>query len=102
VPGEAQLTNREVVRRLLDLVGKPWSLVRTVEDRPGHDRRYAMDGAKIAVLGWRNRVPFPDGLAATVGWYRDNDAWWRAVRSGDWHAWYERQYAERLAGSAEA
>jgi len=102
VPGDAQLPNREVVKRLLGRLGKPWSLVRTVEDRPGHDRRYAMDGSKIATLGWRNRVPFPAGLDATVDWYRANEAWWRAVRTGDWHAWYERQYAERLAGSAEA
>jgi dTDP-glucose 4,6-dehydratase len=102
VPGDAQLPNREVVRRLLDRLGKPWSLVRTVEDRPGHDRRYAMDGSKIAGLGWRNRVPFPTGLDAVVDWYRANEAWWRAVRTGDWHAWYERQYAQRLAGSAEA
>jgi dTDP-glucose 4,6-dehydratase len=102
VPGDAQLTNRAVVQRLLDRLGKPWSLVRTVEDRPGHDRRYAMDGAKVAALGWRNLVPFEAGLDATVDWYRDNEGWWRAVRSGDWHAWYERQYADRLAGSAEA
>jgi dTDP-glucose 4,6-dehydratase len=102
VPGDAQLPNREIVRRLLDRLGKPWSLVRTVEDRPGHDRRYAMDGSKLARLGWRNRVSFAGGLDATVDWYRSNEAWWRAVRSGDWHAWYERQYAERLAGSAEA
>jgi dTDP-glucose 4,6-dehydratase len=102
IPGDAQLPNREVVRRLLDRLGKPWSLVRTVEDRPGHDRRYAMDGSRVAALGWRNRVPFPAGLDATIDWYRDNEAWWRAVRSGDWHSWYDRQYADRLAGSAEA
>ncbi len=102
LPGDARLPNREVVRRLLDRLGKPWTLVRTVEDRPGHDRRYAMDGSKVARLGWRNRVPFPAGLEATVDWYRANEPWWRAVRTGDWNAWYERQYAARLAGSAEA
>ncbi|TAK02553.1 MAG: dTDP-glucose 4,6-dehydratase [Chloroflexota bacterium] len=101
VPGDAQLPNREVVRRLLDRLGKPWSLVRTVADRPGHDRRYALDGSRLAGLGWRRGVAFDSGLDATVDWYRDNESWWRAVRSGDWHAWYERQYAERLAGSVE-
>lgn len=102
IPGDAQLPNREIVRKLLEQLGKPWSLVRTVADRPGHDRRYAMAGAKLAELGWRNRVGFETGLAATVDWYRDNETWWRAVRSGDWHVWYDRQYADRLAGSMEA
>jgi dTDP-glucose 4,6-dehydratase len=98
VPGSAELPNREVVRVLLEQLGKPWSLVRQVEDRPGHDRRYAMDGAKLAALGWRNRVGFEEGLAETVAWFRDNEPWWRTARSGDWDAYYERQYAARLAG----
>src|SRR6187399_1340655 len=61
VPGESERTNREVVTLLLALLDKPWSLVREVEDRPGHDRRYAMDGAKVAVLGWAPAMPFADG-----------------------------------------
>ena len=77
VVGDTHLTNRDLTRRLLDELGKPWSLVRTVEDRPGHDRRYAMDGARLAALGWQPRVPFPAGLAATVDWYRTHEAWWR-------------------------
>jgi dTDP-glucose 4,6-dehydratase len=76
--------------------------VRAVEDRPGHDRRYAMDGARLKALGWRPRVPFPAGLAATVAWYRTHEAWWRAARSGAWDEWYERQYARRLAASRSA
>jgi dTDP-glucose 4,6-dehydratase len=102
VPGEAELPNRDVVRLLLEQLGKPWSLVRQVEDRPGHDRRYAMDGSKIRALGWRNRVGFEDGLAATIEWFRANEGWWRAIRSGDWDAYYERQYGARLAGSTAA
>jgi len=102
VPGEAELPNRQVVERLLDLLGKPWSLVRRVEDRPGHDRRYALDGTKLRALGWRNRMSFETGLAATVDWYQANGAWWRAARSGDWDTYYERQYGARLAGSAQA
>ena len=97
VPGEAELPNREVVAELLRLLGKPWSLVRTVEDRPGHDRRYAMDGTKLRSLGWQNRVGFPQGIDQTVAWFRENDAWWRAIRSGEWDAYYARQYGARLA-----
>jgi dTDP-glucose 4,6-dehydratase len=103
VAGAAELTNRDVVAAILERLGKPWSLVRSVTDRPGHDRRYAMDGSKLAALGWRPSISFGDGLAATVDWYRANEAWWRAIRSGDWDGWYERQYAQRLAdGSSTA
>ena len=98
-PGGTELPNREVVRRLLELTGRPWSLVRSVADRPGHDRRYAMDGARIAALGWRPAVDFDEGLSRTVDWFRANEPWWRAARSGDWDAYYERQYGDRLAGS---
>jgi dTDP-glucose 4,6-dehydratase len=99
VPGSHPVPNRDVVAQLLARLGKPWSLVRFVEDRPGHDRRYAMDGAKLASLGWTNRVAFADGLAATIDWFRANEAWWRAARSGEWDAYYERQYAGRLASA---
>ena len=103
VVGGAERANREVVAALLERLGKPWSLVREVEDRPGHDRRYAMDGAKLTALGWRPATSFEEGLAATVDWYRANEAWWRAARSGDWDGWYERQYGHRLAhGQAAA
>ncbi|HEV7809508.1 MAG TPA: dTDP-glucose 4,6-dehydratase [Candidatus Limnocylindrales bacterium] len=102
VPGSAEMTNRDVVRALLDRLGKPWSLVRSVPDRPGHDRRYALDGSKLAALGWRNRMSFEAGLAATVDWFRANEAWWRAAKSGDWDAYYQRQYGDRLAASTEA
>jgi dTDP-glucose 4,6-dehydratase len=97
VAGGAERTNRTVVEQLLERLGKPWSLVREVEDRPGHDRRYAMDGAKLAALGWQPATSFEDGLASTVEWFRANEAWWRSARSGDWDGWYERQYGRRLA-----
>jgi dTDP-glucose 4,6-dehydratase len=96
------MTNRDVVAALLERLGKPWSLVRSVADRPGHDRRYAMDGSRLAALGWRNRVPFDEGIATTVDWFIANDGWWRGVRSGEWDAYYARQYADRLAGSSPA
>jgi dTDP-glucose 4,6-dehydratase len=102
IPGNNERANREVAVELLARLGKPWSLVRLVEDRPGHDRRYAMDGSKLAALGWTNRVPFGDGLAATVDWYRENRDWWRSIKSGEWEAYYRRQYGARLAGAREA
>ena len=97
VPGEAELPNRDVVAELLRRLGKPWSLVRSVEDRPGHDRRYAMDGQKLRALGWRNRVSFEQGIAETVAWFRANEGWWRAIKAGEWDAYYERQYGARIA-----
>jgi dTDP-glucose 4,6-dehydratase len=102
IPGGNERANREVVAWLLAHLGKPWSLVRSVADRPGHDRRYAMSGEKLAALGWRNRVPFEEGLAATVDWFVANEAWWRPIKSGEWRDYYRRQYEARLAGSREA
>jgi dTDP-glucose 4,6-dehydratase len=102
VRGGNERSNREVVTALLDHLGKPWSLVRTVEDRPGHDRRYAMDGTKLAALGWKNKTAFEAGLATTLDWYSENEAWWRPIKSGEWEAYYRRQYGARLAGSRDA
>jgi dTDP-glucose 4,6-dehydratase len=99
IAGGTEMTNRDTVALLLERLGKPWSLVRQVEDRPGHDRRYAMDGARLAGLGWTPSRSFDDGLADTVDWYRANEAWWRATRSGDWDAYYDRQYGHRLAAT---
>jgi dTDP-glucose 4,6-dehydratase len=97
VAGAKPLPNREVIGLLLEAAGRDWSLVRTVPDRPGHDRRYAMDGSKLAALGWAPSVPFEEGLPATVAWYRDHPEWVASARSGDWHSYYERQYGARLA-----
>ncbi|MBA3235391.1 MAG: dTDP-glucose 4,6-dehydratase, partial [Chloroflexi bacterium] len=102
IAGSTERTNRDVVALLLAHLGKPWSLVREVADRPGHDRRYAMDGTKLAALGWQPTTTFEDGLAATVDWFAANEAWWRAARSGDWDGWYARQYGERLASAGSA
>src|SRR5574340_786301 len=102
VPGSGSMTNRAVTEAILAELGRPWSLVRSVPDRPGHDRRYAMSGEKLAGLGWQPRVPFAEGLPRTVAWYRDHEAWWRAIRDGEFEAYYERQYGRRLAESVEA
>jgi dTDP-glucose 4,6-dehydratase len=97
IPGGTERTNLAVVGALLDALGKPRSLLRHVEDRPGHDRRYAMAGDRLAALGWTNRVAFEDGLRQTVDWFTANAAWWRAIRAGEFDAYYERQYGQRLA-----
>jgi dTDP-glucose 4,6-dehydratase len=94
--------NRDVTRAILEALGKPWSLVRSVPDRPGHDARYAMDGSKLTALGWRPHVEFEEGLAATVTWFLANQEWWRRAKSGDWSEYYQRQYGRRLAESIEA
>jgi dTDP-glucose 4,6-dehydratase len=95
-------TNREVTAAILERLGKPWSLVRLVEDRPGHDRRYAMDGRRLADLGWEAKVTFDEGIARTIDWYLANERWWRRLKHGDWTDYYERQYGKRLAESAQA
>jgi len=97
VAGARLLPNREVIDRLLAATGRDWSLVRSVPDRPGHDRRYAMDGAKLAALGWTPRVDFEEGLPATVAWYRAHADWVEGAKRGDWDSYYARQYADRLA-----
>jgi len=88
--------NREVAESILGLLGKSRSLVRHVTDRPGHDRRYALDCGKIAKLGWSPRFPFGEALKATVAWYRDNAWWWQKIKSGEFRAYYEKMYGARL------
>jgi dTDP-glucose 4,6-dehydratase len=89
--------NLEVTHRILELTGADPSLVRHVEDRAGHDRRYAIDDTKLRSLGWAPRHSFGEsGLRETVEWYRDNRAWWEPIKSGEYRRYYEEQYAERL------
>ena len=102
VAGGTELPNREVITRLLAAAGRDWSLVRTVPDRPGHDRRYAMDGSKLEALGWSPAVAFELGLPETVAWYRDNPGWVEAAKGGDWASYYDAQYASRLARGTAA
>jgi dTDP-glucose 4,6-dehydratase len=102
VGGDNEVENRELTRRILELTGADEGLVRHVADRPGHDRRYALDSSALRELGWAPAVPFVDGLAGTVGWYRDNRPWWEPLKGGDYRDFYARQYASRLAGSAGA
>jgi len=95
---EAFAGRRELAARFprsAPALGKPSrSLICHVRDRPGHDRRYAINDGKIARLGFVTQTTLDAGLAATVRWYLDNEAWWRAVSSGEYQAWYARQYAQ--------
>jgi dTDP-glucose 4,6-dehydratase len=97
VGAENERPNLDVVRAIVMLTGRDESLLRYVPDRPGHDRRYAMDARKIREqLGWKPRRGFEAGLAETVAWYRDNRAWADGVRSGAYRDYYQRQYGARL------
>lgn len=96
--GENERHNIDVVHKLLKLLGKPESLIRSVDDRPGHDRRYALDNAKIRQLGWKPEVDFDGALERTVSWYKSNEWWWRKIKSGDYQEYYQAQYGQRLKG----
>jgi dTDP-glucose 4,6-dehydratase len=96
IGGGNERENITVAEELLALLGKPRSLIRFVEDRPGHDRRYAVDCGKLMRLGWQPTVGFGAGLKATVEWYRKNESWWRPIKSGEFRAYYEAMYAKRL------
>jgi dTDP-glucose 4,6-dehydratase len=85
--------------RILDLLGKPRSLMTFVPDRPGHDYRYNLDYTKIARLGWRRHYDFAHTLEATVAWYMEHAGWWRPIKTGEYLEYYRRQYGEALAGA---
>jgi dTDP-glucose 4,6-dehydratase len=80
IGGGTELTNKQLTQMLLDATGRGWSFVQPVEDRKGHDRRYSIDGSKLAALGYTPQIRFEDGLAATVQWFRDNEDWWRPLK----------------------
>jgi dTDP-glucose 4,6-dehydratase len=99
VGGGNHVRNVDLTKRILDCVGKPESLIRPVSDRPGHDRRYALDTSKLRALGWTPQVPFELGLRETVAWYRQNEWWWRPIKDADpaFRAYYDALYGERRA-----
>jgi dTDP-glucose 4,6-dehydratase len=95
--GGEEHVNLEVTHRILELTGRDPALIRHVEDRAGHDRRYALDDSKLRVLGWKPRHSFGEGgLPGTVDWYRENRVWWEPIKSGEYRRYYEEQYSERL------
>ena len=99
IGGGNERYNIDVAEKLFELTGADRSLLRRVDDRPGHDRRYSVDTAKLHALGWQPAMDFDDGVRVTVDWYRDNRAWWEPIKSGEYREYYEKQYGERLASS---
>ncbi len=97
IGGGHELPNLELTRKVLRILGKPESLIMRVADRPGHDRRYSLDTAKLRSLGWAPSVPFEEGLRATVEWYRENPGWWQRIKggSGEYRRFHERHYGPR-------
>lgn len=90
------LRNLDLTHKLLAALGKGEDYIEYVKDRPGHDRRYAIDCSKAEKeLGWTAQIPFDQGLADTVTWYRENEAWWRPIKSGEYRAYYEQHYQDR-------
>ena len=97
IGGGEEVENREITARVLELTGTDESLIRSVDDRPGHDRRYSLDTAKLDSLGWKRQWSLAEGLPATVEWYREHRHWWEPIKRSDaFRAYYERQYASLL------
>ena len=99
VGGGNERENREITHRILELTGKPKSLIKPVGDRKGHDRRYSIDTSKVERLGFKCSTDFDEGLERTIRWYQANETWWRAIKekSADFQAWLARNYANRGA-----
>jgi dTDP-glucose 4,6-dehydratase len=92
-----RVANIHVARQICALTERPLDLIRPVTDRPGHDRRYALDSSRLRSMGWSPRVRFEDGLAATVRWYAENAETWARVAGEDFSGYFARQYGDRLA-----
>ena len=98
IAGNRSVANRWVIEQILEITGKPASLITTVTDRPGHDRRYALSSAKLAKeTGWSPQMDFERGLKVTVDWYRTHDQWVRDVKSGEYQSYYARNYDHRAS-----
>ena len=97
IGGGNEVANIDLTHRILELLGRPASLIAPVADRPGHDRRYSLDTSRLRGLGWQPAVAFDTGLAATVSWYRDHESWWRPIKDDDpaFRAYHEAQYGGR-------
>ena len=91
----AETANIDMAHAILDLLGKPRTLIKPITDRPGHDRRYALDTDKVRALGWQNQYDFAHAIEHTVRWYVDNEWWWRKLKTGAYLEYYKKQYAGR-------
>ncbi|HWR40311.1 MAG TPA: dTDP-glucose 4,6-dehydratase [Patescibacteria group bacterium] len=96
IGGNNEKTNLEIVKTVLSMLGKPETLIKYVKDRPGHDRRYAIDAGKIyRELGWQPEYTFERGIRETVDWYLENRQWWQKIKSGTYQEYYEKMYGNR-------
>lgn len=97
IGGNNERTNIHIVKTILGHLGKPDSLIKYVEDRLGHDRRYGIDATKIVTeLGWKPKHTFETGIQETINWYLNNRSWWERIQSGEYQKFYEKQYGKRL------
>jgi dTDP-glucose 4,6-dehydratase len=103
VPGEVynisaneERMNQIMAEWILNMLGKPHALIRYAEDRPGHDRRYALNASKIRGLGWHPSIPLEQGLSSTIDWYRRERSWWERIKSGEYRKYYSEMYGQRL------
>jgi len=91
-----ELANVTITKEILQQLGKPESLITFVKDRPGHDRRYAIDSTKIQTeLGWKPTVSLEEGMAHTIKWYQENREWWENIKSGEYRDYYDQLYRKR-------
>ncbi len=102
IGGNREISNIELTHMILDVMGKPETLIRHVEDRPGHDRRYALDTSRLrSEFGFEPDYTFEQGLRDTVKWYAENRGWWERIKSGEYRSYYQRMYGERLGKAGE-
>ncbi|MFP7226143.1 GDP-mannose 4,6-dehydratase, partial [Priestia filamentosa] len=96
VGGHNERTNNEIVHLIVEKLNAPKELIKFVEDRLGHDRRYAIDPTKLTTeLGWKPNYTFDTGIVETIQWYLDNEDWWRNIKSGDYMNYYNKQYGDK-------
>lgn len=100
VGSDDERTNLSVARQVVELLDAPAELIKHVTDRPGHDRRYALDSTRLRSLGWHPNWSFDQGLAATIEWYQARTDWWRPIRSGAFDAYYQQNYGHRVSPDA--
>ena len=92
-----ECTNIEITNIILDELKKPKSLIKNVEDRVGHDRRYSIDCSKLRLLGWKPGINHEDGIRSTIKWYVENQDWWSKIKTGEFLKYYKEQYDDRVA-----
>lgn len=95
IGGDNPKTNIAITQLVLKTLGKGKEMIEYVKDRPGHDRRYALDSTKVQRLGWKPKYKFAQAMQLTIAWYRDNAAWWKKIKSGEYLKYYKKQYSKR-------